>query len=104
MEGRALPGHKHRNMVKVYELGDDDGVPFISLEYIDGGSLSDKLRSGARFDPRAAAEIIRVLAQAIATAHTAGILHRDIMPAYILLNSDVQPKSTDIGPTNQDDT
>jgi serine/threonine-protein kinase len=97
MEAQALARFKHPNIVQVYEIGDDGGVPFISLEYIDGGSLSAKLRSGTRFDPRAAAEIIRVLAQAMATAHAAGILHRDIKPANILLNSEGQPKITDFG-------
>jgi len=86
-EAQALARLKHPNIVQVYEIGEEGGVPFISLEYVDGGSLAAKLKSSTQFDPRAAAEIIRVLAEAIATAHTAGILHRDIKPANILLNS-----------------
>jgi serine/threonine-protein kinase len=96
-EAQALARLKHPNIVQVYEIGEEGRVPFISLEYVDGGSLSAKLKSSTQFDPRAAAEIIRVLAEAIATAHTAGILHRDIKPANILLNSEGHPKITDFG-------
>jgi hypothetical protein len=78
---------RHPNIVEVYEAGEIGGVPFLSLEYIDGGSL-DRLLQGRPQPARAAAGLVEVLARAIDFAHRQGIVHRDLKPANVLLASD----------------
>ena len=83
-EAEALARLRHPNIVQVYEVGQHDGLPFLSLEYVDGGAL-DKQLDGNPLPPREAAALIETLARAIAAAHAAGIVHRDLKPANILL-------------------
>src|SRR5262249_2535995 len=98
-EVRALARLRHPNIVQVYEVGEDGGQPFFSLEYVEGGSLAARLKADGPFDPAAAAELVRVLAGAVAAAHAAGVLPRDIKPANVLLSdsSPSTPKLTDFG-------
>jgi serine/threonine-protein kinase len=84
-EAQAVARLQHPNIVQIYEVGEHDGRPFFSLEYVDGGSLADKL-DGTPLPARAAAELIRTLALAIHAAHERGIVHRDLKPANILLS------------------
>ncbi|HVA50441.1 MAG TPA: protein kinase [Pirellulales bacterium] len=95
-EAEAVAHLQHPNIVQVYEIGDDDGRPFFSLEFVDGKSLSNQLE-GKPQTPRQAAETIRVLAQAMAVAHARGIIHRDLKPANILVGHDGTLKITDFG-------
>src|SRR5262249_8143100 len=75
---------RHPNIVQIYEVGEQDGQPFLALEYIDGGSLDRRL-NGTPLPARAAAELVETLAGAVQHAHEQGILHRDLKPANILL-------------------
>jgi serine/threonine-protein kinase len=95
-EAEAVARLQHPNIVQIYEIGDDDGRPYFSLEFVEGESLASKLE-GKPQAPRQAAEIIRVLAQAMAAAHARGIVHRDLKPANILVANDGTPKITDFG-------
>jgi tetratricopeptide (TPR) repeat protein/tRNA A-37 threonylcarbamoyl transferase component Bud32 len=95
-EAEAVARLHHANIVQVYEIGQHAGLPFFSLEYVDGGSLSQKI-AGKPQPPRAAAEAVESLARAMATAHERGIIHRDLKPANILLTKEGQPKITDFG-------
>lgn len=84
-ESEALARLKHDNIVQVHEVGEFEGNPFFSLEYVEGGSLNHLLNN----DPipnRLAASLIEVLANAIHCAHEAGIVHRDLKPANILID------------------
>ncbi len=92
-EARALGRLKHPNIVQVYDVGEDSGWPFYSLEYVPGGSLASRLRASGPLDPRVAADLIRALARAVGAAHTAGFLHRDIKPANVLLAEADEPKT-----------
>jgi WD40 repeat protein len=74
----------HPNIVQIYDLGEHAGLPFLSLEYVAGGTLADLLARGPLV-PRDAAQIILTLARAIEFAHQRGIIHRDLKPANILL-------------------
>src|SRR5262249_7877480 len=83
-EAEAVAGLQHPNIVQVYEVGEQDGLPYFSLEYVDGGSL-DKHLGGNPLPPREAAELIETLARAMHVAHQRGIVHRDLKPGNILL-------------------
>jgi serine/threonine protein kinase/lipoprotein NlpI len=86
VEAEAVARLSHPNIVQIYEIGEHDGLPFLALEYIDGGSLAAKI-TGKPQPPRDAAALVELLARAMAFAHEKGIIHRDLKPANILLVS-----------------
>jgi serine/threonine-protein kinase len=96
IEAEAVGQLKHPNIVQVYEVGEQDGVPFFSLEFVEGGSLQDKITSAPPTPPQSA-HLIQQLAQAMDYAHRQGIIHRDLKPANVLLTQDGVPKVTDFG-------
>jgi WD40 repeat protein/serine/threonine protein kinase len=83
-EAAAVARLQHSNIVQIYEISEHDGCPFFSLEYVDGGTLAQKL-NGAPQPPRLAAHLVRSLALATHSAHQRGIIHRDLKPGNILL-------------------
>jgi len=83
-EAEAVARLQHPNIVQIYEIGAEDGRPFFSLEYVDGGSLARKI-AGVPQPPAQAAQLIQILAEAVAWAHQHGIVHRDLKPSNILL-------------------
>src|SRR5262249_54311540 len=84
------------NIVQIYEVGDQDGLPYFSLELCEGGTLAAKL-TRTPLPPEQAARLVQTLARAMHYAHQHGILHRDLKPANGLLAVDRQPKITDVG-------
>jgi serine/threonine-protein kinase len=95
-EAQAVAQLHHPNIVEIHDIGEHDGKPFFSLEYVAGESLSKKV-AGAPLPPRVAAEIVRTMALAMRYAHDKGIIHRDLKPANVLVTTDGQPKITDFG-------
>jgi WD40 repeat protein/tRNA A-37 threonylcarbamoyl transferase component Bud32 len=95
-EAEAVARLQHPNVVQIYEIGEHGGLPFFSLEFVDGGSLSDKLAE-APLAARPAAELVAALARAVDAAHRQGIVHRDLKPANVLLTAAGAPKVTDFG-------
>jgi serine/threonine-protein kinase PknK len=88
----------HPNIVTVYDAGlSPDGRPYISMELFDRGSISDRLRGGGPFELTDVLRIAVSLAGALETAHRAGVVHRDVKPANVLLASYGQPALTDFG-------
>jgi WD40 repeat protein/predicted Ser/Thr protein kinase len=94
-EAAALARLQHPNIVQVHEVGEHDGRPFLVLEYVEGGCLAQ--RCGKPHEPRAAAELVRTLAEATHAAHRQGVTHRDLKPGNVLLTADGTPKITDFG-------
>jgi tetratricopeptide (TPR) repeat protein/tRNA A-37 threonylcarbamoyl transferase component Bud32 len=95
-EAEAVAQLQHPGIVQVFEIGEHDGLPFFSLEFVEGGSLAD-LIGGKPRPPHEAAETAELLARTMAVAHQHGIIHRDLKPANVLLTTDGQPKITDFG-------
>jgi tRNA A-37 threonylcarbamoyl transferase component Bud32 len=95
-EAEAVARLQHPNIVQVFNFGEHDGQPFLVMEYVDGGSLDQKLK-GRAMNPRQAAQLTLVLARAIHMAHQQGIIHRDLKPGNILLTAKGAPKITDFG-------
>jgi len=82
--------------VQVYEVGEQDGLPYFSLEFVDGGSLTQKT-GGKPQDVKEAATLVEKLARAMHYAHQHRVVHRDLKPANVLLTSSGEPKITDFG-------
>jgi eukaryotic-like serine/threonine-protein kinase len=95
-EAEAVARLRHPNIVPIYEVGEQDGRPYIALEFVGGGSLNERNR-GQPQSPRTAAELVRTLALALDHAHRQGIIHRDLKPGNILLAEDGTPKIADFG-------
>jgi serine/threonine-protein kinase len=95
-EAESLAQLHHPNIVQIYEVGEDAGRPYFSLEYVDGGSLTRKI-DGTPQPPRDAARTVRLLASAMHAAHRRGVIHRDLKPANVLLTADGTPKISDFG-------
>jgi tRNA A-37 threonylcarbamoyl transferase component Bud32 len=96
LEAEAVARLQHPHIVGVYEVGEQDGLPFLALEYCAGGSLEKKL-AGTPLPPQEAARLIETLARAMHAAHRADVVHRDLKPANVLLTEEGEPKVTDFG-------
>ncbi|NQT15878.1 MAG: serine/threonine protein kinase, partial [Planctomycetes bacterium] len=83
-EAEAVAKLHHPNIVQIHEIGQHEGRPFFALEYVDGGTLHERL-AGTPLLPRDAAELTEQLARAVDYAHQRGIVHRDLKPANVLL-------------------
>jgi WD40 repeat protein/tRNA A-37 threonylcarbamoyl transferase component Bud32 len=96
LEAELAARVQHPNIVQVYEIGSYEGRPFLALEWVEGGSLANRL-DGEPWQPDAAAALIEILARAIDVAHGEGVVHRDLKPANVLLAESDTPKISDFG-------
>ncbi len=95
-EAEAVARLRHPNIVQIFEIGEAEGAPFVSLELLEGGSLDHKLASTPQ-PGQSAAELLITVVKAVQVAHDAGIVHRDLKPSNILFTEDGIPKITDFG-------
>jgi mono/diheme cytochrome c family protein len=84
VEAEAVAQLQHPNIVQIYDVGESEGRPYFSMEFVEGGSLAQKI-AGQPLPPRAAAELVATLADAIHFAHQRGVVHRDLKPANVLI-------------------
>ncbi|MEP7053963.1 MAG: Stk1 family PASTA domain-containing Ser/Thr kinase [Actinomycetota bacterium] len=96
-EAKAAARLSHPNVVAIYDQGSDGGRVFLVMEHIDGGTLRDRLRSEGRLSPAAALGVMEPVLEALAAAHDAGLVHRDVKPENILISSDGRIKVADFG-------
>ena len=96
LEAKAVAHLQHPNIVQIFEVGETEGLPFFSLEFVDGPSLDRRL-GGKPLASRDAASLMETIARAMQYAHDHGILHRDLKPANILMTAGGVPKIADFG-------
>ncbi|AYF77511.1 serine/threonine protein kinase [Nocardia yunnanensis] len=96
-EGRIAARLHHPNAVTVFDVAEEDGQPWLVMEYVDAVSLAQLMREKGRLSPVEVGRIGAKVAEALAAAHKAGIVHRDVKPANILVADDGTVKITDFG-------
>jgi serine/threonine protein kinase len=87
----------HPNVCRVFDIGDVNGVPFLSMEYVDGEDLASVVRRIGRLSPDKATEIARQICAGLAAAHERGVIHRDLKPANVMLDGAGKIRITDFG-------
>jgi tRNA A-37 threonylcarbamoyl transferase component Bud32 len=100
-EAYAAATLNHPNICPVYDIGEHDGVPYITMAYVEGKTLSRVIRDSRALNPRAVALLVRKIALALAEAHDKGVIHRDLKPGNIMLNHRSEPIVMDFGLARQ---
>jgi serine/threonine protein kinase len=104
-EAKSAAALKHDNIITIYHVGEDQGVPFLAMELLEGGTLQQRLEYPKPLSLGAAVRIAREIASGLAVAHERGVIHRDIKPANIWLESPKgRVKILDFGLARDNDT
>ena len=97
-EAEAAASLVHSSIVRVHQIGQSlAGTPYLVMEYVEGGSLAEQLKTTSPIAPRKAAQLALDVTEAIRHAHEHGVIHRDLKPGNILLDDDSQPHVCDFG-------
>src|SRR6185436_6676212 len=95
-EARAASALNHPHILTVYEVGEDDGKPYIAMEYVEGETLRHKIKSRS-LDLKGTLDISIQIAEGLGKAHQAGIIHRDLKPENLMISRDGYAKILDFG-------
>ncbi len=87
----------HRNVIRIFDLGEAAGIKFITMEYVDGRDLKALLRETGKLEPKKAAEIIEQVCRALEVAHMEGVIHRDLKPQNIMVGKQGKVSVMDFG-------
>ncbi len=96
-EARSAAQLSHPNVVQVFDQGEDAGQMFLAMEYVPGQTLREVITAEGALTPRAALDILAPMLEALAAAHTAGLIHRDVKPENVILRPDGTVKVADFG-------
>jgi serine/threonine protein kinase len=96
-EARAAGRRFHPNIVAILDFGEDDGMPFLAMEYVDGRSLDAILKTSGPLDPARSLAVITQVLSALGFAHQNGIVHRDVKPSNIMVLNSGEVKVADFG-------
>src|SRR5262245_13430067 len=95
-EGRTIAGLNHPNIIRVYDIDEADGLFYMVMDLLPGGTLESRIRAGG-LDRIWSTDIVVKMAEALEYAHARGVIHRDIKPSNILLDGEGQPVLADFG-------
>jgi eukaryotic-like serine/threonine-protein kinase len=96
-EARAAGQLNHPNIITIYDAGEENGIAWIAMEYLEGGDLHDLVKKRRTLEMKEIVEIGALICEALASAHDRGIIHRDIKPANMMLADDGAVKVADFG-------
>ncbi|MBC7105416.1 MAG: serine/threonine protein kinase, partial [Firmicutes bacterium] len=96
-EAQAVASLSHPNIVSIYDVGQEDGIHYLVMEYVGGESLKDLIQRCGPLEPEHAADIARQVCRALEHAHARQIVHRDVKPHNILITPEGRAKLTDFG-------
>lgn len=96
-EARAAALFRHTNLCPVYDVGEQSGIHYLTMAYVDGTPLNVLIRQGPPFSQHQAATLVRQLALALAYAHRHGVVHRDLKPSNIMMTAGHEPVIMDFG-------
>jgi serine/threonine-protein kinase len=96
-EARISGTLSHPNIVTLFDIGEEGGVPYLAMEFVEGETLSSILERGVRFPPEKVIGLISQIASAVDYAHSKGVIHRDIKPSNLILYETDRVKVTDFG-------
>jgi Tfp pilus assembly protein PilF/predicted Ser/Thr protein kinase len=87
----------HKNVIRIFDLGQSDGIKFITMDFVEGQDLRQLLRARGKFPAEQAAKIMLQICRALEAAHTEGVIHRDLKPQNIMLDSSGRVYVMDFG-------
>lgn len=96
-EARIVAQLEHYHILPIYEVGEANGIPFVAMRYISGGTLADRIAKDAPMKPEDTVSVVQQVASALEFAHQRGIIHRDLKPGNILLDDDNNAYISDFG-------
>jgi eukaryotic-like serine/threonine-protein kinase len=96
-EAQAIAQMRHPNILNVFDFGEYEGVPYMIVELVPGGSLQERMRRGPTLRHETVVKLLRGIASALDYAHGLGVVHRDVKPANVLLGKDENPILADFG-------
>jgi serine/threonine-protein kinase len=96
-EARLAAQLSHPNIVQVFDVGEDDGRPFIVMECVEGATLADEMKERGKLEPAEVVDLALQICGGLEHAHAAGLVHRDIKPQNLLLRADGTVKIADFG-------
>jgi serine/threonine-protein kinase len=96
-EARISGTLSHPNIVTLFDIGEENGLPFLAMEYVDGRTIASVLDEGVRYKPERVVALVSQVAAALDYAHSRGVVHRDIKPSNLIVHDGEKVKVTDFG-------
>src|SRR5262245_39358502 len=96
-EARISGTLSHPNIVTLFDIGEEGGVPYLAMEFVEGETISSLIEKGVRFHPEKVISLVSQIASALDYAHSKGVIHRDIKPSNVILFDGDRVKVTDFG-------
>src|SRR3954468_16193743 len=84
-EARISGTLSHPNIVTLFDIGEENGLPYLAMEFVEGQTIAAMLESGQRFKPEKVIALVSQIASAVDYAHSRGVIHRDIKPSNLIL-------------------